>query len=89
MTHRDFCSSVHVITGHKRKGMEYDIDFGALVHTRGTLVFLMGITAMEDICNGLMKAGMEPDMPAAVFVQRNHSRSETSGGYCWYPESRG
>ena len=49
VTHRDFCSSVHVITGHKRKGMEYDIDFEALVHTKGTLVFLMGITAMEDI----------------------------------------
>ena len=74
VTHRDFCSSVHVITGHKRKGMEYDIDFGALVHTKGTLVFLMGITAMEDICNGLMKAGMEPDMPAAVL-----SKGTTAG----------
>ena len=74
VTHRDFCSSVHVITGHKRKGIEYDIDFEPLVHTRGTLVFLMGITAMEDICNGLMKAGMEPDMPAAVL-----SKGTTAG----------
>ena len=74
VTHQDFCSSVHVITGHKRKGIEYDIDFGALVHTKGTLVFLMGITAMEDICNGLMKAGMEPDMPAAVL-----SKGTTAG----------
>ena len=37
----------------------------------------MGITAMEDICNGLMKAGMDPDMPAAVY-QRYHSWSATS-----------
>ena len=74
VTHRDFCSSVHVITGHKRKGMEYDIEFSALVHTKGTLVFLMGITAMEDICNGLMKAGMDPDMPAAVL-----SKGTTAG----------
>jgi len=74
VTHRDFCSSVHVITGHKRKGMEYDIDFEALVHTKGTLVFLMGITAMEDICSGLMKAGMDPDMPAAVL-----SKGTTAG----------
>ena len=69
VTHRDFCSSVHIITGHKRQGMDYDIDFEALVHTKGTLVFLMGVTAMEDICQGLMKAGMSPDMPAAVLAK--------------------
>ena len=49
-------------------------DFEALVHTKGTLVFLMGITAMEDICSGLMKAGMDPDMPAAVL-----SKGTTAG----------
>lgn len=74
VTHRDFCSSVHIITGHKRQGMEYDIDFKALVHTKGTLVFLMGLTAMEDICKGLMEAGMDPDMPAAVL-----SKGTTAG----------
>lgn len=50
VTHRDFCSSVHIITGHRRAGREYDIDFQALVNTRGTLVFLMGIAALNDIC---------------------------------------
>ena len=38
VTHRDFCSSVHIITGHRRAGKEYDIDFQALVNTKGTLV---------------------------------------------------
>ena len=69
VTHRDFCSSVHVITGHKRAGENYNIDFEALVRTRGTLVFLMGITAMEDICKGLLEAGMDPETPAAVLQQ--------------------
>ena len=67
VTHRDFCSSVHIITGHRRSDHSYDIDFDALVKTRGTLVFLMGIAAMPDICQGLLKAGMAPDMPAAVL----------------------
>lgn len=67
VTHRDFCSSLHIITGHKRAGKEYDIDFEALVHTKGTLVFLMGISAMQDICDGLLAAGMDPQMPAAVL----------------------
>ncbi len=67
VTHRDFCSSVHIITGHKRAGQEYDIDFKALVDTKGTLVFLMGVTALPDICRSLLEAGMEPDMPAAIL----------------------
>jgi uroporphyrinogen III methyltransferase/synthase len=67
VTHRDFCSSLHIITGHKRAGEAYDIDFEALVRTKGTLVFLMGVTALEDLMQGLLKAGMRPDMPAAIL----------------------
>ena len=63
------CSSVHIITGHKKKGDTYDIDFEALVRTKGTLVFLMGVTALADICDGLLKAGMRADMPAAILQQ--------------------
>ena len=67
VTHRDFCSSLHIITGHKRAGQTYDIDFRALTQTKGTLVFLMGIAALEDICKGLLNGGMDPDLPAAVL----------------------
>lgn len=67
VTHRDFCSSLHIITGHKKAGEEYDINFKALVDTKGTLVFLMGVTALPDICSNLIKAGMDQDMPAAIL----------------------
>ncbi|MDO4344270.1 MAG: uroporphyrinogen-III C-methyltransferase [Eubacteriales bacterium] len=67
VTHRDFCSSLHIITGHKRRGGVYDIDFEALVRTKGTLVFLMGAAALDDICQGLLKGGMDPETPAAVL----------------------
>ena len=67
VTHRDFTSSLHIITGHKRAGEAYDINFKALVETRGTLVFLMGVTALPDICKHLLEAGMDPDMPAAIL----------------------
>ena len=67
VTHRDFCSSVHVITGHRRAEQGYDIDFEALVRTKGTLVFLMGIAALPDITAGLLAAGIDPDTPAAVL----------------------
>jgi len=66
VTHRDCCSSLHIVTGHQRAGKELDIDFEALVRTKGTLVFLMGVSALPQICKGLLDAGMEPDMPAAA-----------------------
>ncbi len=67
VTHRDFCSSLHIITGHARAGAELKIDFDALRRTGGTLVFLMSITSLPKICFGLLGAGMDPNMPAAVI----------------------
>ena len=74
VTHRDFCSSVHLITGHRRADHSYDIDFDALVRTRGTLIFLMGIAALPDLMNGLLAAGMDPDMPAGVLARGTTSK---------------
>ena len=67
VTHRDFWSSVHIITGHKKKDEKYDIDFEALVRTKGTLVFLMGVKALPDIMKGLLENGCDPFMPAAIL----------------------
>ena len=49
---------------YKRQALT--IDFEALLRTGGTLVFLMGVTALPQICAGLLAAGMDPDTPAAV-----------------------
>lgn len=76
VTHRDYCSSVHIITGHKGTDKQYDIDFEALVRTGGTLVFLMGASALADICNGLVRAGMENDMPTAILQQGTTSKQK-------------
>lgn len=66
VTHRDCASSLHIITGHAKEGAELRIDFEALVRTEGTLVFLMGVTALPAIVKGLLEAGMDPDTPAAM-----------------------
>ena len=76
VTHRDFTSSLHIITGHKKQGQPYDIDFEALVQTKGTLVFLMGVTALGDICQSLLKAGMDPEMPAAILQKGTTARQK-------------
>lgn len=74
ITHRDFTSSFHVITGHARKDGVSRINYDALVKLNGTLVFLMGISSMPDICQGLLAAGMRADMPAAVLERGTTSR---------------
>jgi len=76
VTHRDYTSSLHIITGHRREGEASGIDFEALVASGGTLVFLMGIAALSDICRGLIEAGMQPDMPAAVLQKGTTARQK-------------
>ncbi len=66
VTDRRLSSSVHVVTGHRRGDGALDIDFEALARTRGTLVFLMGVATMGELCRGLLDAGMDGACPAAV-----------------------
>lgn len=67
VTHRDFCSSVHIVTGHTKKSSEAEIDYESLIKLDGTLVFLMGVASMGAICSGLMKARIDPETPAAIL----------------------
>lgn len=67
VTHRDFCSGVHVVTGHRRAECENDLNFDALVKAKGTLIFMMSVSELPEICKGLLRAGMAPDTPAAVL----------------------
>lgn len=77
VTHRDYVSSVHIITGHRKKDDQDDTDYEALVKTGGTLVFLMGLSALDHICTSLMNAGMAMDMPAAVLAQGTTADQKT------------
>lgn len=67
VTHRDYTSSLHIITGHKRAGKSYDLPFRAYVESKGTLVFLMGLGALPDIVRELKNAGMEGSTSTAVL----------------------
>ncbi len=67
VTHRDYCSSVHLITAHKKRGSREAPDFETLARLDGTLVFYMGLGELGELCRGLMSAGMPGEMPAAVI----------------------
>ncbi len=76
VTHREYTSSFHVVTGHKKKNGTLDVNFRALVQMDATLVFLMGVTALENICNSLIEAGMDGNMPAAILERGTTSRQK-------------
>ncbi|MCI8417517.1 MAG: hydroxymethylbilane synthase [Lachnospiraceae bacterium] len=68
VTHRDFASSFHVITGHESNTKEgLKLDYATLAREEGTLVFLMGLGNLPHITASLMEKGKAPDTPVAVI----------------------
>jgi len=66
ITFRGEATSFHVFTGHKKKGEPLDLDFKNIAKTDGSLVFLMGISNLPLIVNGLLSNGMDTHIGAAV-----------------------
>lgn len=66
LTHRDYAQSVRFITGHL-KDDTHNLPWAELVHDQQTLVFYMGLSALETICSSLIENGMKPDKPAALI----------------------
>lgn len=78
ITHRDFASSFHVITGHEgNHKQEQVLDYEVLAREEGTLVFLMGLGNLENITTSLMKNGKAKDTPVAVIQQGTTARQKT------------
>lgn len=68
VTHRDFVSSVHIITGHEKPEKNVsNIDYQLLAKLKGTLIFLMGLGNLGSICSNLIKYGKPQDTPVAVI----------------------
>lgn len=67
LTHRKFASSVSFITGHEDPTKPESVhNWKALASGTSTLVFFMGVKNLPSITSNLIKAGMDPDMPAAL-----------------------
>ena len=66
VTHRDASSAVAIVTGHFREGDDDEVDFNALSKIP-TVVFLMGVHAVEQIARRLIREGRDADTPAAII----------------------
>jgi len=61
LTHRDYASSVAIITGHRRDDEELKIP------NADTLVFLMPVANLERIAEKLLEEGVSPETPCALI----------------------
>ncbi len=78
LTHRDFASSVTIVTGHENPEKEKSaLDWPALARSASTLVFVMGMKNLPNIVRNLLDAGMDPATPAAL-VYRGTTPSQRS-----------
>lgn len=69
VTHRAVSRYFTVLTGYTKDGsITSQIDFNAFSKNEGTLVFLMGLTHLEDIVFELLKAQVDEETPVAVIT---------------------
>ena len=83
VSHRGIATSFHIITGHEKaesssnvipaqagiSSVPVGLDFPALAHCPGTLIFLMGVANMDFIARRLMECGKDPKTPLA-FIEK-------------------
>lgn len=67
VTHRGIAGGFRVVTAHGREDRLTSIDFASMAKGKETCIFLMGLPHLEEIVNGLLRAGMPEETKAAVI----------------------
>lgn len=80
VTHRNYTSTLAIITGHEAEGKEESrIDFSALAKI-GSLVFLMGVKNLPYIVKRLIEEGKSLETPVAVIQWGTLPKQKTAEG---------
>lgn len=69
LTHRDYASSVAIVTGHRVENTGKIIKWSKLASAVDTIVILMGVEPLESTAAKLMEGGLDPDTPVAIIEQ--------------------
>lgn len=70
LTHRGITQNFSVVSGHV--GPDHPastVNWDALAQTSGTIVILMGVARLAEICTGLIHRGLDGDTPAAIVAK--------------------
>jgi uroporphyrinogen III methyltransferase/synthase len=79
ITQRGYTTSLAISTGHEALKDESQINWAAL-GGMGTLVFLMGVKNLSQICSQLMANGKDKDTPAALVENATMPEQRTLTG---------
>ena len=81
VTHRDFCTSYTVITGHEDPTKEESsLDWAQIARIPGTKVILMGVARIREISAKLIKHGLDAATPVAMVRWGTTGRQQTIEG---------
>ena len=69
LTHRDYASSVAIVTGHRAGDSGKPVNWSKLANAVDTIVILMGIESLEAIVAKLVEGGLDPNKPVAIIQQ--------------------
>lgn len=70
LTHRGLTQSFSVVSGHV--GPEHPastVNWNAVANSSGTIVILMGVAHLAEICTGLISRGLDAGTPAAIVAK--------------------
>ena len=81
LTHRLFSSSIAIVTGHESvdKG-EPAVQWKRLANAVDTIVIMMGVGRLRQICSDLIKAGMSKNIDVAVIENGTTARQRLVKG---------
>ncbi len=74
VTQRGVATSVHVSSGH----VGPDAASMAALAAGATVVYLMAVSALPDICAAALDAGVAPDLPVAMVEQGSTARERVT-----------
>jgi len=77
LTHRDYASSVGIVTGHRAGDSGRHVNWGKLAAGVDTIVILMGMESLEAIVKKLMEGGLDPEKPVAI-IERGTTKMQRS-----------
>jgi uroporphyrinogen III methyltransferase/synthase len=80
LTHRDYASSVAIVTGHRAGEGERNVDLARIAGAVDTIVILMGIEYLDAITKKLLESGISPATPVAVIEKGTSAKQKTVTG---------
>ena len=67
LTHRDFASSVAIVTGHQAGKGNREIKWSKIADSVDTIVILMGVESLASITKQMLDDGVNSDVPVALI----------------------